>query len=156
MSQREKAFGGVVVDAQKQVLLREPTNHFDGYVWTFAKGRPEKGETPEVTALREVLEETGVTASIVAPIPGSFAGGVTENVFFLMAPESARGSFGPRETQAVRWVSFTEAARLISKTTNEKGRARDLAVLKAASDVVEELERKNAATPSGPLSPRSR
>ena len=61
---KEKAYGGVVINDQGEILLREPRNHFDGYVWTFPKGRPEKeqrpGETPEETAFREVLEETGI------------------------------------------------------------------------------------------------
>jgi 8-oxo-dGTP pyrophosphatase MutT (NUDIX family) len=44
---------------KKRVLLRRPRGDFDGYVWTFPKGRPEPGETPELAALREVKEETG-------------------------------------------------------------------------------------------------
>ncbi len=30
------------------------------YVWTFAKGRPDPGETPEEAAIRETEEETGL------------------------------------------------------------------------------------------------
>jgi hypothetical protein len=63
-------FGGVLIDEQGRVLLREPTNHFGGYVWTFPKGGSERGETPEATALREVLEETGYEAEIVCRLPG--------------------------------------------------------------------------------------
>ncbi|WP_153117681.1 NUDIX domain-containing protein [Rhodocyclus tenuis] len=55
-----------------------------GYVWSFAKGRPDPGETPEQTALRETREETGVEATIVCPIPGEFVGGTTINRYFLM------------------------------------------------------------------------
>lgn len=135
MSKLAKAFGGVVVNAQKQVLLKEPRNHFDGYVWTFPKGRPDEGETPEATALREVREETGVEARIIGRIPGSFAGGVTENVFFLMAPDGEGLPFDD-ETRAIRWATFGEAAELTTMTTNAKGKARDLAVLGAAQKLV--------------------
>jgi ADP-ribose pyrophosphatase YjhB (NUDIX family) len=66
------AYGGVVFDDDGWVLLREPKNHFDGYVWTFPKGRPNLGGNPEEAALREVLEETGVIAAIIGQVPGSF------------------------------------------------------------------------------------
>ena len=78
------AYGGAVFDGAGRVLLREPANHFGGYVWTFPKGKSDKGETPEQAALREVLEETGCTARILAPIPGDFAGDTTANHYFLM------------------------------------------------------------------------
>jgi hypothetical protein len=45
------------MDAAGRILLREPSGHFDGYVWRFRKGRPEGGETPEETALRETCGE---------------------------------------------------------------------------------------------------
>jgi len=64
----KKAFGGVVINSSGQVLLREPAGHYKGDVWTFAKGRPDPGESPEQTALREVLEETGYRAEIAAKI----------------------------------------------------------------------------------------
>lgn len=38
------SFGGVLFDDQGRVLLRRPANEFDGYVWTFAKGRLEKAQ----------------------------------------------------------------------------------------------------------------
>src|SRR5437879_10429948 len=54
------AYGGVIFDDKGRVLLREPTGHYDRYVWTFSKGRPEPGESPEDTAIRETREETGL------------------------------------------------------------------------------------------------
>ncbi len=136
MTTLKKAFGGVVVNAAGQVLLKEPTNHFDGYVWTYPKGRPNPGEEPEATALREVWEESGVDARIVARIPGSFAGGTTDNVFFFMEPLEEKHAFDPEETSALRWASCEEAARLIEMTMNDTGRARDRDVLAAAREVL--------------------
>ena len=81
------AYRGLVFDPEGRVLLREPRGHFDNYVWTFPKGRPDPGESPDATAIREVEEETGVHAWILAPIPGKFVGGTTINRFFLMAPD---------------------------------------------------------------------
>lgn len=126
------AYGGVVFDAEGRVLLREPANHFDNYVWTFAKGKPDKGETPEEAALREVLEETGIKASILAPIPGDFLGGTTVNRYFLMVPDGEVPLSTPdKETASIQWAHPDAARTLIEQTTNLKGRTRDLAVLEA-------------------------
>jgi 8-oxo-dGTP pyrophosphatase MutT (NUDIX family) len=126
------AFGGVLFDAQGRVLLFKPKNHFDGYHWSFPKGRPEPGETPQETALREVLEETGYAAEVVAEIPGSFAGGTTENRYFLMKPAGPPKSPKEDETISLKWASPDDAKILIAQTTNDKGRQRDLKVLATA------------------------
>lgn len=129
--QKADAYGGVLINDRGEVQLREPANHFGGYVWTFAKGRPEPTETPEETALREVLEETGQGARIVALIPEVFAGTTSSTVFFLMQPVGTPWPFSG-ETVRTRWVDEKTARRLINKTTLPKGRERDLLVLEAA------------------------
>jgi len=128
---KEKAYGGVIINDQGKILLREPKGHFDGYVWTFPKGRQSAGETSEETAIREVSEETGVKAEIKARLPGLYEGGTTENIYFLMSLIEDTGRFDG-ETQSVRWVTPQEAEDLISMTTNPMGRKRDLKVLEEA------------------------
>ena len=125
-----RAAGGVVIDENGFILVREPTNHFDGYVWTLPKGGVDAGETDEQGALREVEEETGVRAEVVAPIPGEWKGGTSTNVYFLMRPLEVTGEHD-NETQAIAFVSYDEAKARISKTKNAKGKARDLEVLDA-------------------------
>ena len=139
MSGKPFAYGGVVIDTKGRILLREPSGHFDGFVWTFSKGRPRPGETEQETALRETLEETGVVAAIVERIPGTFACGTTENIYFLMRPTGEAGE--PHdETDSVCWAATPERARrMISETTNAIGRARDLGVLEAALALDSEL-----------------
>jgi 8-oxo-dGTP diphosphatase len=56
------AYGAVIFNAKGQVLLREPSGHFGGYVWTFAKGRPDAGESPAETAIRETFLRVSVRA----------------------------------------------------------------------------------------------
>ncbi len=134
----EKAYGGVVVNDEGKVLLVEPRNHFDRYVWTWPKGKANAGEAPEAAAIREVGEEGGVEAVIQELIPGVYKGGTSETTYFLMRFMHVSGE--PHwETQGVRWATLEEAAGLIALTTNEKGRKRDLAVLEAARRVLEHL-----------------
>lgn len=133
-AEKHVAYGGVVIRNDGTVLLREPRGHFDGYVWTFPKGRPNPGETPEATAIRETEEETGARVSVVGPIPGDFPGSTTINRYFLMAEAGPGAPLGVHddETNAVRWATREEAEQLIRQTVNSAGLKRDLAVLQAA------------------------
>lgn len=56
--------GGVVIFRGKiLVLFKNYRNKYEG--WVLPKGTVEKGETFEQTALREVREETGVSAQLI-------------------------------------------------------------------------------------------
>jgi 8-oxo-dGTP pyrophosphatase MutT (NUDIX family) len=61
-TERERSFGGVVV-RDGEVLVITPAGR--PQISTLPKGGPQDGEPPEVTAAREVREETGVEARIV-------------------------------------------------------------------------------------------
>ncbi|MFC7734275.1 NUDIX domain-containing protein [Roseomonas sp. GCM10028921] len=132
------AYGGVLVSRTGKVLLREPSGHFGGYVWTFARGRPRKGESPADAALREVRKETGYEVEITALIPRVFAGTTTTTAFFLMGPRGSQKSFNS-ETSATRWVTFEEAEQLIAETKTKSGRERDLTVLRAAQNAMKQV-----------------
>jgi len=130
----KQAYGGVLIDTDGRVLLREAADRHSpsqSRGWTFPKGKPKWNETPEATALREVLEETGLRAEILARIPGRFVGARTCNEYFLMRPLEDTGSYD-RETLATKWVAFDEAVELISQSRRPKRRARDLLLLEAA------------------------
>ncbi len=67
---------------RKVVLRRNPNGEY-----LFPKGHLEEGETPEVAAVREVAEEVGVEAEIVASlgdISFSFQGEEIVATFYLM------------------------------------------------------------------------
>jgi ADP-ribose pyrophosphatase YjhB (NUDIX family) len=68
LSGKKPAYGGVVMDAQGRILLREPSDQFEGTSGDFQR-TPEGGETPEETALRETCGETGVLAEIIGRVP---------------------------------------------------------------------------------------
>ena len=126
-----QSYGGVLLTLDGRVLLREPIDHLDGYVWTLPKGRTERGENPAQTALREVHEETGYRARIVGGLPRVYVGTTRTNAFFLMEPV---GTPGPiiNETAQISWVSYRQAYRLIAFTKHAVGRSRARAILDAA------------------------
>jgi NUDIX domain len=87
------------------LLYTRAKGRCDPYVWTFLKGGPNAGESPEAAAVREVQEEAGVLAEVVKSIPGSLEGGTTENVYFLMRPLKETGKLDEEtaaDTGAVR------------------------------------------------------
>lgn len=122
------AVGGILINDKKQTLLREPSDHYEGYVWTFAKGGIDSGENLETAAIREVYEETGYRAEIIEKIPKLFRTRNTTTLFYLMKPVGRHSKFG-WETQSVKWVSLDEADSYIAQTKNEGGKRRDMEIL---------------------------
>lgn len=131
-SEKWSSFGGCVIKNNK-VLLREPSNHYGGYHWTFPKGKIDEGETPEECALRETFEETGVKAKISSKINKSFGGDFSTTYFYIMSPISESGKW-EFETQNIKYVGFSEGKELISRTETPTGRNRDLELLQYLYD----------------------
>lgn len=134
---REQSYGGIIFDEQGRVLLRKPTGDFDGYAWTFPKGRMDSAtEHPVITALREVEQESGHTGTIIGLLPGQYQAGKgsTKNNFFLMKSAGFDPSKMDDETEDLIWATPDEAEKLIKQGTNKAGIKRDLAILKAATE----------------------
>ena len=154
---KAQSAGGVLIRKDGKVLLRAPSGAFGGTYWSHAKGRIDKGEDPQVAALREILEETGWHAEVIAKIPGVFQGTTTENTYFVARPlklsdEPAvlKEKPGPRpgfrwpdwESVATQWVTPEEAREMLNASPNATARKRDLAVLDAAYALWNELQGK--------------
>jgi 8-oxo-dGTP pyrophosphatase MutT (NUDIX family) len=139
-------YGMVAFNPNGEVLLREPANHFDGFVWTFYKGATDKNEHTVETALRETLEETGHRPVLIGHLDEGFRGGRTGslNFYYLgfhttgQVDRSAMDRNG--ETWSTAWVSVEEARDRIARSTNKAGRDRDLRTLEAAALAFAELQ----------------
>ena len=119
--------GGVVVSALDQrpsLVVGMRRRGRDSVTWTLPKGTPDKGETVEQTALREVAEETGLEVRIVEPLPSIEYAFVQDGTrihktvhYFLMEPVGGDLSRHDHEFERVRWVSLTEAPELLTFPT---------------------------------------
>jgi 8-oxo-dGTP diphosphatase len=84
--------------------------------WAFPSGKVESGESPDAAAVREVLEETGLTARPVGVL-GQRIHPQTGYALVYVAAEPAHGTAvrvaAPAELAEVRWTGLAEAAELL-------------------------------------------
>ena len=117
-----------------QVLLLERADHPDW--WQSVTGSMESGEQPEQTAVREILEETGLDATqfqlqdwsysnqyeIYDCFRHRYAPGVTHNtehVFGLVVPEKLNITLAPREHLRYIWLPAELAADKCFSPSNQ-------------------------------------
>ena len=98
-----------LVDADKRVLIAQrPHGKTFAGLWEFPGGKVEPGERPEVTLIRELQEELGITVEEPCLAPLTFASHAYEDFTLLMPLWVCRRWTGiprGREGQAVKWVS---------------------------------------------------
>lgn len=141
--------GGVVIYRSKILLLyKQYKNRYEG--WVLPKGTVEEGETFQQTALREVKEETGVSAGIVKFVGTSQytfstpAYIVHKSVHWYLMTSSGYYSRPQREEYFVDsgYYKYHEAIHLL-KFPNEKR------ILKEAYQMYQDLCRDNLWKESG-------
>lgn len=119
--QREVSAGGVVYrrdgDDIEVVLASRRTRRGD-LAWGLAKGGIEPGESHEVAAVREVLEETGYTAEIEASLGDTRYFYVWEEArirktvhFFLMRCTGGNSDDRDDEMEEIRWFPLERALK---------------------------------------------
>jgi 8-oxo-dGTP pyrophosphatase MutT (NUDIX family) len=119
----EFSAGGVVMNAANEIVVIVPTRRAaDGSkVLALPKGHPDGEESPLEAALREVREEAGVEAEVVASLGevrywyqrgGRRIAKVVE--FFLLRYVSGDLGDHDHEVEVARWIPATEAAEKLT------------------------------------------
>jgi 8-oxo-dGTP pyrophosphatase MutT (NUDIX family) len=141
--QREFSAGGVLVRMIRgRPMLAAIRPRGKDRIWALPKGHIDEGESPAETAMREVLEETGVEGRLVEKLgdvryvyTASWQGGSGERIFkvvsfFLL--RAGRGRIGEIdeamqvEVAEARWLPLDEAPRLLSYDGERKMAAKAL------------------------------
>jgi 8-oxo-dGTP pyrophosphatase MutT (NUDIX family) len=113
----ETSYGGVVIRGEELLVITPAGKRVTG----LPKGGPNRGETPEQTAVREVREETGINATVREPL-GDVRywyrrGGrrVHKTVhFFLCDFVSGSTADHDHEVDEARWIPLADAPRVLS------------------------------------------
>lgn len=113
--EREKSYGAVIINEKKEFLL---IRHKNGGHWDFPKGHKEAGESSKETALREVLEETGLQVRLIdgfkekskyTPRPG-----VEKTVTFYLGFSMGEVTIQEEEIVEYEYLSYDEAKARIT------------------------------------------
>jgi 8-oxo-dGTP pyrophosphatase MutT (NUDIX family)/phosphohistidine phosphatase SixA len=114
------AAGAVVVRRSNggEVLLVHRPKYDD---WAWPKGKQDPGEHVTTTAVREVLEETGVEIRLGRPLPRQLylvSGGRAKHVHYwtgwVMGDSDVSGYAANAEIDQVAWTSFDKARRMLT------------------------------------------
>jgi 8-oxo-dGTP pyrophosphatase MutT (NUDIX family) len=104
----------VAVDAQDQVcLLRQYRYAANGWIWELPAGKLDAGESPILTAQRELSEEAQLQGARWRCLGSMLTspGVLSERVHLFLAQELTPrvGETEPHEVLEVHWLSLTEA-----------------------------------------------
>ena len=117
--QHEKSCGAIVYrkfHGNTELLLIKNQN---GGHWSFPKGHVEAGETEEETALREIMEETGIEVildtSFRRVITYTPKKETTKDVIYFLA-KAVTYDYTPQEEEIaqIKWVEINHAATILS------------------------------------------
>ncbi len=126
--EREFSAGGVLVrkiQGRAHLAAIRPQGKPEG-TWVLPKGNIDPGESPAETAVREVLEETGVRGRIVEKLgdvkytytrPGGVRVFKIVSFYLLAAGRGRIGEIGEAmrvEVAAARWLPLAEAPRALA------------------------------------------
>jgi 8-oxo-dGTP pyrophosphatase MutT (NUDIX family) len=119
--------GGIVIRSEAgrpQLVIGSRRRDRAIRTWTLPKGTPDRHETLQETALREVAEETGLQVRITGPLDSieyTFVQSgrrIHKTVhYFMMEPVGGDLSRHDHEFDEVRWIDFDEAADVLTFET---------------------------------------
>ena len=104
-------------DGQRVCLVRQYRHGVEDFMWEIPAGKLDPGEAPDICAVRELVEETGVRASnwtslgMYVPAPGFF----TEVIHMYLARDLELGASSPDadEELEIQWLALEDALQKI-------------------------------------------
>jgi 8-oxo-dGTP pyrophosphatase MutT (NUDIX family) len=108
-----------VDEANRVCFVRQYRHGIADFLWEIPAGKLDKGEAPDVCAVRELAEETGVTArtwtpmGVFLPAPGIF----TEVIHLYLARGLTVGAANPDidEELELQWLPLGEAVGKVQR-----------------------------------------
>jgi 8-oxo-dGTP pyrophosphatase MutT (NUDIX family) len=95
----------------------EPLLQNKSQTWSFPKGHMEVGETEEETAIREIFEEIGLTASLISGFRESvkyrIADFINREVILFLCQTNSEPAIRESEIAEYRWVNAERAKTLL-------------------------------------------
>jgi 8-oxo-dGTP diphosphatase len=113
-AERHLVVAAVIRDGAGRLLVarRCKRAHLGG-LWEFPGGAVENGEEPAAALVRELREELGIEARVVAPLVFAWHRDESRQVLLLFYETAIEtGTPTGREGQEVRWVTTAELAAL--------------------------------------------
>ncbi|WP_082777850.1 NUDIX hydrolase [Tsukamurella pseudospumae] len=156
---RETSAGGLVVagfdgDDELRAALIGRVDRRGRTLWSLPKGHIETGETAELTAIREIAEETGLTGSVLASIGKIDYWFAVEGRrvhktvhHFLLSWQSGDLSAEDYEVSEVAWVPLAELATRLTYSDERKLVATARTVIEDLTADPSELAARVAAEP---------
>lgn len=117
----------VALDGAGRVcLVRQYRHGIEDFLWEIPAGKLDPGEAPQVCAVRELAEETGVTAGRwtalgrYLPAPGIFS----EVIHLYLARELAIGAPAPDadEELELQWLPMSDAVAMVLRGECDDGK----------------------------------
>lgn len=113
-------------DAGRVCMVRQYRHGIGDFLWEIPAGKLDVGEAPEVCAVRELAEETGVSAKRWAPLgrflpaPGIF----TEVIHLFLARDLVIGPPKPDadEELELRWLPLADAIAMVLRGECDDGK----------------------------------
>ncbi len=102
------------------LMTRQYRFLIDGYSWEIPGGRVDDGESPEVAAVRECVEETGIRCSALKPLVTYYPGLDNFNnrtTLFLSEHTEVVAPFvpNPAEVVEISWLAMDQCMDMLSR-----------------------------------------
>ncbi len=117
MAEKIQKAGAIILSSNEKnkiaLLYRAKQNN-----WSFPKGHIEEGENPEEAMIREIKEETGLTISIIKPLPNieyNYPNGeeISLKMFLVVSVDDTNLKL-EFEGDKIEWTSFDKVIERLS------------------------------------------